>query len=168
MANYFIRPLVKDDAKFLWDMVYEAIFIPAGMPPLPRHIVTQPHIAAYVQGWGQPGDMGYIVIDPKSDQPVGAAWVRLFTREHAGYGYVADHFPELTIALQPGYRGLGLGSLLLTYLCREASFYFPGISLSVSCDNPARRLYHRFGFEVVGESEFALTMLKRLEPLGSY
>jgi ribosomal protein S18 acetylase RimI-like enzyme len=40
---------------------------------------------------------------------------------------------------------------------------YPALSLSVSSENPARRLYQRFGFTVVEQSATSLTM--RLELL---
>ncbi len=35
----------------------------------------------------------------------------------------------------------------------------PGLSLSVEPDNPARRLYERHGFQVIGTVKGSLTML---------
>lgn len=78
-----------------------------------------------------------------------------------GYGYVDDATPELSIALLPAYRGRGIGSQLLARLLEQAQGCCPGVSLSVSAGNPARRLYERFGFEIVAERGSSLTMLKR-------
>jgi ribosomal protein S18 acetylase RimI-like enzyme len=133
-------------------MLYHAVFVPAGRPQPPRNIVNRPDIAKYVHNWGRPDDLGVIAVDTATQQPVGAAWLRLFTRENPGYGYVDDDTPELTIALLPRYRDEGIGTSLLMHLLQVAAGRYPAVSLSVARENPALRLYQRLGFEVVGES----------------
>jgi ribosomal protein S18 acetylase RimI-like enzyme len=138
-------------------MLYQAIHVPEGQPTLPREIVKIPELARYVQGWGREGDCGFLGSDVLTGRPIGAAWLRLPSGEHKGYGYVGDDIPELSIAVLPEYRGRGVGTRLLTHLfaseCGKLS-----ISLSVSADNPAVRLYERFGFERVSKSDGSLTM----------
>ncbi len=90
-------------------------------------------------------------------------WVRLFTAENRGYGYVADNIPELSIALLPEYRNRGIGTDLLNHLIENIRDKFSAISLSVSSDNPARRLYQRLGFELIKEYEASLTMVKMMD-----
>lgn len=77
--------------------------------------------------------------------------------ENKGYGYVDDDTPELSIAVLPEYRSQGVGTQLLTHLFTSA-YGQSSISLSVSADNSALRLYERFGFEVVSKSNGSLTM----------
>ena len=60
-------------------------------------------VARYVKGWGKPGDTALIAVD--DGFPVGAAWYRLFTRDHPGYGFVDEETPELAIAVVPNRRG---------------------------------------------------------------
>jgi ribosomal protein S18 acetylase RimI-like enzyme len=145
-------------------MLYQALYIPPGAPPLPREIVHRPEISRYVDNWGKPGDEGFAAIDEKTQRPVAAVWIRLLTGENRGYGYVDDATPELSIAVLPGYRGQGIGTILLTRMLAEAKSVHPAISLSVSADNPALRLYQRSGFEVVGEPSSSLTMIRRSQP----
>ena len=96
-------------------------------------------------------------------QPVAAAWYRLFTESHPGYGFVDEQTPELTIAVVPSRRGRGYGAELLTSLLAQAAEDgFPAISLSVEPDNPALALYERHGFEKVGERGGALVMRAQL------
>lgn len=95
-----------------------------------------------------------------SQLPVGAAWLRLFKSSNKGFGYVNDETPELTIAVLPDYRSQGIGSQLLTQLFETAQLCYSAVSLSVSPDNPALRLYRRFGFEVMGQGGNSLTLTK--------
>ena len=161
-ATMSIRPLTKTDEPFLWEMLYQAIYVPEGSKRPPRSIIYEPELAKYVQGWGEPGDTGLVATN-EAGQPIGAAWLRLLTGDNKGYGYIDDKTPELSIAVLPAYRGKGIGTSLLRRLLIEAQSHFASISLSVSPDNPALRLYRRLGFEVVGENGGSLTMKITLE-----
>ena len=117
-------------------------------------------IEKYVRGYGRCGDHGIVVED--RGMPVGAAWYRYLTGAMRGYGYIADDIPELSLAVQPRARRMGLGTGLVVRLLADASVQrLPGLSLSVEADNPARRLYQRLGFERVGYADTAWTMLRR-------
>ncbi|HYP25923.1 MAG TPA: GNAT family N-acetyltransferase [Blastocatellia bacterium] len=153
-----VRPISPGDEPFLWEMLYHAIYVPEGAPPPPRDILSTPELGRYVRGWGRSGDTGLLAVSAEAAHPIGAVWLRLMPEEEAGYGYVDDETPELSIAMLPGYRGRGAGTLLLTRLLRETEGMYKAISLSVSGDNPALRLYERFGFEVVSDSGMSLIM----------
>ena len=153
--TYTIRPLTSADESFLWEMLYEAVYVPEGQPVLPREIIQIPELARYVQGWGREGDCGLLYTI--ASQPIGAAWLRLPIGEHKGYGYIDDDIPELSIAVLPHYRGQGIGTQLLTHLL-ASEWGQVSISLSVSTDNPAARLYERFDFEVISKDEGSLLM----------
>ena len=156
---YVIRPLTKLDEPFLWEMLYQALYVPEGSPPFPREIVSEPEIAKYVCGWGRSGDLGFVLIDEASGLSVGAVWIRLFGFQDPGYGYVDDLIPELSIAMLPGYHNRGLGTQLLKHMLEEAAEQFSGLSLSVSSENPARRLYERLGFSIIEVDGSSLKML---------
>jgi ribosomal protein S18 acetylase RimI-like enzyme len=49
----------------------------------------------------------------------------------------------------PEYRGQGIGTALLEQMLEAARKLYPAISLSVSPNNQALRLYQRMGFEIV-------------------
>lgn len=155
--NCIIRPLKLEDEPFLWEMLYQALYVPEGYSALPREVVRLPELARYVQNWGREGDYGVLASDAITNQSIGALWLRLLIEENKGYGYVDDHTSELSIAVLPGYRGQGVGTQLLTHLFASEYGQSP-ISLSVSADNPAVRLYERFGFEIVSRSDDSLTM----------
>lgn len=152
------RPLVATDEPFLWEMLYEAIYVPVGEPAPPRELVDTPELAQYAAGFGRPGDLGVLAAN-HGGTPIGAAWLRLLP---GGYGYVDEATPELTMAVIPGYRGRGVGSGLLERLLEWAGGCFPAVSLSVQIGNKAEGLYHRFGFEEVSASGTSRTLRKAL------
>jgi ribosomal protein S18 acetylase RimI-like enzyme len=116
----------------------------------------------YVEGFGRPGDAG--VIAEEDGVPAGAAWYRLLPEADAGYGYVADDIPELTIGVAAAHRGKGVAAELLERLkARAAADGLRGVSLSVEPDNHALKLYERAGFEPAGGSGGSITLLARLD-----
>jgi ribosomal protein S18 acetylase RimI-like enzyme len=148
-----IRPGGPQDVPFLRDMLRHAYYwrvdrvSETGEPPVRR----------YVERWGRPGDTALIAI--QDFQKVGAAWFRLFTEANAGYGFVDEQTPELSIAIVPSRRGSGLGSELLDALLdRARADGYAAISLSVEKGSPAVGLYERHGFERVGEDDGGMTM----------
>ncbi|MBE9118925.1 GNAT family N-acetyltransferase [Lusitaniella coriacea LEGE 07157] len=160
---YSVRSLKPSDEPFLWEALYQALYVSPGVPPLPREIVQQPELAKYVRDWERDRDCGFVAILKDSDIPIGAVWLRLFNRDNPGYGYIDDLTPELAIAILPEYRGQGIGTMLLAHLFEQVRFQYSAISLSVSAENPALRLYRRLGFEVVKRENHTLTMKKALQ-----
>jgi ribosomal protein S18 acetylase RimI-like enzyme len=155
-----IRRLTQLDEPFLWEMLYYALYVPKGQPPLPRETIHESKIRRYVENWGLPDDVGYIATD--GDIPVGAAWLRKFSEENKGFGYIDNMTPEISVALLPEYRGKGIGSALLNQLFELTKERYASVSLSVSQENPSRRLYERMGFQIVKQEGDSLTMLKYL------
>lgn len=158
--NLQIRPLTSQHQPFLWDMLYEALFVAEGQVALPRALIQQPGLARYVADWGRSHDTGFLASDADTNQLVGAVWLRLLVGQNRGYGHVNDDTPELSMAIFPQYRAQGIGTQLLGRLLATQGAR-SAISLSVSAGNPARRLYERFGFEIVGHSDASFTMLRR-------
>ncbi|MFN7929278.1 MAG: GNAT family N-acetyltransferase [Blastocatellia bacterium] len=132
-------------------MLYHALYVPAGAPPFPRAIIAQPEIAQYVRDWGQPDDVGLLACEGETS--IGAVW----TRRLRAYGFVDDDTPELSIALLPDYRGQGIGTRLMSELFTLLARY-NALSLSVSRENPALRLYERLGFRIVKDDGHSVTM----------
>ena len=158
-ATIEIRPLTLADEPFLWEMLYQALYVPKGHPPFPREIVQEPEINRYVHDWGKPDDLGFVALD--DGKPVGAVWLRLLTGDNRGFGYVDETTPELSVAILPEYRGKGIGSKLIAHLVEKVQSRYVAICLSVSPDNPAERLYQRLGFEVIEDNHSSLKMVKR-------
>ncbi len=151
------RPLAIQDGPFLREMLYLALHVPPGHPPFSRSILDQPEIARYVKNWGREGDSGFA--GRIGGRDVGAAWLRFWKGEERGYGFVAPDIPELSMAVEPAFRGRGIGATLLGHVLDDAKSLAPGVSLSVGADNPALRLYERFGFERVMETAGSITMV---------
>ena len=140
-----IRRGGRGDVPFMKDMLRHAYYWRWG-DPATADLPT----SRYVDKWGRPGDAAMIALD--DGVAVGAAWYRLFSRSAPGYGFVDESVPELTIAVVPSRRGRGFGDELLGGLLdRARQEGYSALSLSVEKDNPALRLYERFGFEPVGE-----------------
>ncbi|MBW4612575.1 MAG: GNAT family N-acetyltransferase [Desmonostoc vinosum HA7617-LM4] len=152
--NYNLRPLVQADEPFLWQMLYEAAHMAEEGQLTVQDAMYHPDLAKYVQNWGhQPDDLGFIASLISSNQPVGAAWLRLLTSENRGYGYINDLTPELAIAVLPKYRNQGIGTQLLHHLLTTAKATYPSVSLSIRSSNPALHLYKKLGWKVVDGSE---------------
>ncbi len=116
----------------------------------------------YVEGFGRPGDGGVIAV-ADGGEPAGAAWYRLLPAEDAGYGYVADDVPEVTVGVAAGHRGQGVAAELLKRLkATAAADGFRALSLSVEPDNHALRIYERAGFEPAGGSGGSVTLMATL------
>ncbi len=160
MQDVSFRQATAADQAFMWEMLYKSLYVPVGHEPFSRAILKPPNIARYVEGWGRDGDLALIAAQDSVD--VGAAWLRLFKGEARGYGYVDDETPELSVALLPEYRGKGIGTALMGRLLEQAGLRYKAVSLTVSNENPAKKLYERLGFVKVGEDDTSAIMCKRL------
>ena len=148
-----------DEAWFLKEMNYQALYVPSGGQPFPYSIMDTPKLMKYYDQWGRKGDIAIVLVNETTDQLVGAAWARTFSKENRGYGFVDEHIPEMGIAITPEERGRGFGTELLEELIREVKNEgYHQISLSVDSNNPAIELYKRMGFRIVN-SEGNPTML---------
>lgn len=141
------------DEPFLWQMLYEAAHMAAAGESL-EGAKFNPALACYVENWGMPNDIGVLVVNPDSQQPIAAIWMRLFQKDHRGYGYINDQIPELAMATAPEFRGMGAGTQLMQALIELVKDKYPAIGLNVRADNePALKLYRKFGFQPVPGSE---------------
>lgn len=160
-----IRPAGPADGDFLAEMLVAAFFWrPDGPAGDLRSVLGRPEVAHYVSGWPGPGDLGVVAED---GVPIGAAWLRILPDDDRGYGFVDEDTPELGIGVVATHRGRGIGSQMLKALIVSARLQgHAAMSLSVDPDNPARRLYERCGFRVVGAVGGSLTMLLSLRGSG--
>ena len=147
--DYVIRPLTAGDQPLLWDMLYEALQTSENATS--RDILQQPQYARYAEGWGRAGDTGFVVSDKHTAEVLGAVWYRLPLRGETEGRDQNEATPELAFAVKPGQRKRGLGAALLTQLVK-ANPHHSTISIRAAANNPAVRLYDRFGFKIVSES----------------
>ena len=160
-----IRALKTSESGFLAEMLYEAIFVPEGYEPLPRDIIRDKSLSKYIDNWGKDIFDIALVMEDK-DQPVGAIWGRLLTKENKGFGYLNDSTPELSMAVKEDYRSQGIGTKLLTGIADAyQKIGVEYLSLSVDKTNRASKLYRHMGYEIAGETETSWTMKKRINPV---
>jgi precorrin-4/cobalt-precorrin-4 C11-methyltransferase len=145
-VNLVIQALAIADQSIIWEMLRYAAHESSVAA-----VKTQPALARYAIDWGRKGDLGCVAT--VAGEPVGAAWLRLWTGEDRGFGFVAAEIPELAIAVLPDYRGRGIGTRLLNQVLTMAKDQFTAVSLSVRSDNPVVKLYERVGFARVDDSE---------------
>jgi ribosomal protein S18 acetylase RimI-like enzyme len=152
-----------DDGTVLEHMLaLAATWRESATPVATAAVLADPLLARYVTGWQRHDDAGVIAEDATGGA-VGAAWYRYFSVDEPGFGFVAPTTPEVSIAVVPGLRGVGIGESLLQGLITVAQTSgVRQLSLSVEHDNPARRLYDRMGFTAVGSGEGAVTMVLAL------
>jgi ribosomal protein S18 acetylase RimI-like enzyme len=154
--DYVIRTLTATDEPILWDMLYEALRGSKGATS--RDVLKQPEYAGYVEGWGRAGDTGFLVSDTPDGEVLGAVWYRIPTAEAHGH---TEATPELAFAVKPGQRKRGLGAALLTQLVK-ANPHHSAISIRAAANNPAVRLYERFGFQIVSDTGGTVTMRREV------
>ena len=156
--DYTIRPILAGEVGLLQDFLYEAIFVPEGLPAPPKSIINQPELQVYITGFGtEKDDIGLAAeIDNK---PIGAVWVRIMN----DYGHIDNDTPSFAISLHKDYRGVGIGTVLMKEMLRILKDRgYKQASLAVQKANYAVRMYQKTGFEIVGENEEEYIMLCRL------
>lgn len=149
MKKHVIREMRTEEISLLNDFLYEAIFIPEGVPAPPRSIIENEGLQVYVRDFGKKADDRCLVAEV-GGKVVGAVW----TRGMNDYGHIADGIPSLAISLQKDYRGQGIGTELLRemlQLLRRDGYQ--QVSLSVQKANYAFQMYKKAGFEVLKETE---------------
>ena len=156
--DYKIRPISAGEVRLLQDFLYEAIFVPEGLPAPPKSIINQPELQVYITGFGRKkDDIGLVAeIDNK---PIGAVWVRIMN----DYGHIDNDTPSFAISLHKDYRGLGIGTALMKEMLRILKDRgYKQASLAVQKANYAVRMYQKTGFEIADENEEEYIMLCRL------
>ncbi len=147
--DYTIREIQKQEYPLLDKFLYEAIFVPEGIEPPPKTIITSPELQVYVAHFGESKDDWSFVAEV-DDKIVGAVWVRIMD----DYGHIDDKTPSLAISLYQEYRGFGIGTAMMKeILTLLKSHGYNQVSLSVQKANYAAKMYLKIGFEIVWENE---------------
>lgn len=146
--DYLIREMKKEEYCLLDDFLYEAIYIPEGMEPPDRSVISCPELQEYIAEFGKRQHDKALVAEVQRNV-VGAVWVRVMN----DYGHIDTDTPSLAVSVYREYRGQGIGtSLLNQLLAEEKAAGYSRISLSVQKNNYAVRMYQKAGFTVVDES----------------
>ena len=153
-----IRPLETSEYPILNDFLYEAIFIPDGVEPPPREIISRPELRLYTEGFGS-GSADFCLAAELNGKIVGAVWARIMS----DYGHIDDETPSLAISLYKPYRGKGIGTLLMKGMLELlAGRGYRRVSLAVQKANYAVRLYKKVGFVTVSENDEEFIMAAEL------
>lgn len=148
--GFTFRSLEPHDQEFLREALYVALWDPPGQPRRPRSILDDPRIAMLVAEWGRPGDVGFLAERRDSGKPVAAVWIRSYAETPLGEEFLEAGTPHLGIAVLDDYQDRGIGSMLIARALEAAREHYRQVALSVHPQNPARRLYERVGFSVLG------------------
>ncbi|WWR21001.1 GNAT family N-acetyltransferase [Lachnospiraceae bacterium JLR.KK009] len=144
-----IRKIQKQEYPLLDNFLYEAIFIPEGIEPPPKTIITSPELQVYVERFGESKDDWGLAAEVDG-KIVGAVWVRSMN----DYGHIDAETPSLAISLYKDYRGFGIGTAMMKeILALLKSHGYSRVSLSVQKANYAIKMYLKIGFEIVKENE---------------
>ena len=156
--DYTIREIQKQEYPLLNIFLYEAIFIPEGIEPPPKTIITSPELQVYIEHFGELKDDWGLVVEVDS-KIAGAVWVRIMN----DYGHIDNTTPSLAISLYKEYRGFGIGTAMMKeILILLKAHGYKGVSLSVQKANYAVKLYLKVGFEIVRENEEEYIMMNYL------
>ena len=156
--NVTIREIQKQEYPLLNNFLYEAIFVPEGIEPPPKTIITSPELQVYVERFGESKDDWGLAAEVDG-KIVGVVWVRIIN----DYGHIDDETPSLAISLYKEYRGFGIGTTMMKeILALLKSHEYKQVSLSVQKANYAAKMYQKIGFKVVKESEEEFIMIYHL------
>lgn len=104
----------------------------------PDDVRTKPEYTHYTRLIAERGDFG--VVAEIDGEVAGVAWAVFLTITDAGYGFVDEQTPELSLWASADHRRLGIGRKLLYALIAEATARSRAqISLSVEAGNHAKR-----------------------------
>lgn len=156
--DYIIRPISDGEESLLEDFLYEAIFVPEGVPAPPKSIINQPELQVYIADFGKKkDDIGlFAEVDKRA---VGAVWVRIMN----DYGHIDSATPSFAISLYKDYRGFGMGTAMMKEMLSILKDRgYKRASLAVQKANYAVKMYEKVGFEIVDQNEEEYIMLCRL------
>lgn len=162
MKEYVIREIKPNEIPVLNDFLYEAIFQRDEHNLFPRDIINQPEIKIFIDDFEKPDDL--CLVAEVGGKIVGAVWTRILCGEIKGFGNIDEYTPEFAISLYKEYRNRGIGTELMKNMLRLLKDKgYKRTSLAVQKDNYAVRMYHKVGFEIIGESEEEYIMACNLD-----
>ena len=145
--KYTIREMTAQEYPLLNDFLYEAIFVPEGVEPPSKSIITVPELQIYVKDFETSKD-DFPLVAEVENKIIGAVWVRIMN----DYGHIDDKTPSLATSLYKKYRGQGIGSSLIKEMLSLLQAHgYKRVSLSVQKANYAAKLYQKIGFRIIKE-----------------
>ena len=143
LSEITLRPAEQNDANFLWELHVDAL---------------KPHVSM-VYGWDEAFQRryyheNYSTLHNQVIQYQGVD-VGVLAIEETPLGYILS-----SIELLPSYQGIGIGTSLITDLLERAAVRGLPVSLRTLKNTPARPLYERLGFQIIGETEVHYWMRK--------
>ena len=159
--NYSIREMRKEEYSLLGDFLYEAIYIPDGTAAPPKSVIACPEQQVYIADFGNSKHDKALIAEVDGNI-VGAIWARIMN----DYGHIDDNTPSLAMSVLKAYRGMGIGTSLLTQMMStEKAAGYAKLSLSVQKDNYAVKLYRKAGFIAVKETDEEYIMIVNLNSI---
>jgi RimJ/RimL family protein N-acetyltransferase len=141
-----LRPVEEGDTDFLKDLYYssrqhEMDLLSEWTEEMKDAFITQQFHAQdrYYRENYEKARLQVILYD---HQPIG----RFYTQKRE------DEIRIMDVIIKSGYRGAGLGTHLIRSVMEEARQGGLAVRIHVEYNNPALRLYHRLGFEKIGEN----------------
>ena len=161
--NILLRDSQHSDIPFLRKMLYEAVFWRAtANKPSFEEGVAYPEVSKALADWGE-RDGDTAVVATINSIPVGAAWYRYWTDDNFIRGYIEEITPVIVIGVQREYRHQGIGGKMIEWLIDYASKHsIQKISLMVSKDNHAIKLYRQCGFLEYADKGDAFLMVRKI------
>jgi len=142
-GTWQLRPVTAADQQFLFAL---------------HRAAMGPYVTA-IFGWDEAVQLGFHDRWFQRQQQGGqAAWTWIIVADGDDVGVVqvhdeADHLYLSRIEVLPGWQGHGVGSGVIRALQALAHTRRRPVRLHVFDLNPARRLYERLGFRVIGQAE---------------
>ncbi len=144
-----IRDMKQEEYALLGDFLYEAIYIPNGVAPPPRSVISLPKLQEYIVDFGARKHDRALAAELDGNI-IGAVWARLMD----DYGHIDDDTPSLAMSVYEEYRGMGIGTALLNEMLKALKAQGCSmVSLSVQKENYAVKMYLAAGFCIESENE---------------
>ena len=124
-------------------------------------MITCPELQVYIADFGNSKHDKALIVEVDGNI-VGAIWARIMN----DYGHIDDNTPSLAMSVLKAYRGMGIGTSLLTQMMStEKAAGYAKLSLSVQKDNYAVKLYRKAGFIAVKETDEEYIMIVNLNSI---
>lgn len=141
------------------DFLYEAVFQRDENNLAPKSITQKPELQVYIQNFGRKPD-DYCLCAEVNGKVIGAVWVRSIN----GFGSIDSDTPEFAISLFKEYRGMGIGTELMTKMIEHLKeLGYSKASLAVQKDNYAAKMYKKLGFQIETANEEEYIMIRNLQ-----